>query len=267
MGVDAADVDGDGDEDLFMTHLRGETNTLYLNHGDGIFEDRTIRLGLAGPSIPYTGFGTAWLDVENDGKLDLLAVNGAVTVEERLVQAGDPFPYHQVNQLFKNVSTNAQIQFMPYPVPEGSPFSMSQVSRGAAVGDLDNDGDLDVVITNNSGSAQVLQNNVGQHNNWLGLQLKSAPDGPHALGAGITLRTSDGDSMLRRVRTSGSYVSANDPRVLFGLGDMPEDSEMEIVVQWVNSAAEVFGPLRTGQYHQIIRGQGKPHGERHDQAE
>lgn len=259
MGVDAADVDSDGDEDLFITHLRGETNTLYVNQGDGTFEDSTIRLGLAGPSIPYTGFGTAWLDVDNDGRLDLLAANGAVTVEEKLVQAGDPFPYHQPNQLFRNISEGDRIQFEPYPGTESGPFSISQVSRGAAFGDLDNDGDLDVVISNNSGSAQVLQNQVGQENSWLGLQLKTKANGPNALGAAVSLVKDEGESMLRRVRTSGSYVSANDPRVLFGLGSMSDSGEVEIVVHWVNRDKELFGPLAVRQYHLIVRGQGRPY--------
>ncbi|MBT8114826.1 MAG: CRTAC1 family protein, partial [Arenicella sp.] len=240
MGVDAADVDSDGDEDLFMTHLRGETNTLYVNHGDATFEDRTIRFGLAGASIPYTGFGTAWLDVENDGKLDLLAVNGAVTVEERLVQAGDPFPYHQPNQLFRNLSSGSELRFEPYTTSDNNPLSASNVSRGAVIGDLDNDGDLDVVVTNNSGPARVLLNVVGQQQAWLGLRLRLHHKGPDALGAAVTLTTPDGTSMLRRVRTAGSYVSANDPRVIFGLGELPSNSELQVTVHWVNGEREIF---------------------------
>ena len=256
MGVVAGDVDGDGDEDLFITHLRGETNTLYVNHGDGTFEDRTIRLGLAGPSIPYTGFGTAWLDVENDGKLDLLTVNGAVTVEERLVQNNDPFPYHQPNQLYRNVSEGSALRFVAYPASENDPFSVSQVSRGALFGDLDNDGDLDVVITNNAGASQILMNVVGQKSNWLGLHLRLSENGPDALGASVKLNLPDGGSMLRRVRTSGSYVSANDPRVIFGLGEMAEHRELEISVRWPNGSQESFTLLSAGRYHQIVQGQG-----------
>ena len=182
-----------------------------------------------------------------------------MTVEEKLVQAGDPFPYHQPNQLFRNISEGDRIQFEPYPGTESGPFSVSQVSRGAAFGDLDNDGDLDVVISNNSGSTQVLQNQVGQENNWIGLQLKTKANGPNALGAAISLVKHEGESMLRRVRTSGSYVSANDPRVLFGLGSMPDSREVEIVVHWVNNDKELFGPLAVREYHQVVRGQGRPY--------
>lgn len=257
MGVDAADVDGDGDEDLFVTHLRGETNTLYVNHGDGNFEDKSIRFGLAGPSIPYTGFGTAWIDVENDGKLDLLAVNGAVTVEERLVQASDPFPYHQPNQLFRNVSTGSELFFEQYPSAANDPFAASRVSRGAMVGDIDNDGDLDIVISNNSGSARILQNMIGQDSAWLGLHLRLRHNGPDALGATVRLTKPDGRSSMRRVRTAGSYVSANDPRIIFGLGEIAEtDGLNNISVLWVDGSMESFGPLKARRYHDIVQGEG-----------
>ena len=258
MGVDAADVDGDGDEDLFVTHLRGETNTLYVNHGDGTFEDRTIRLGLAGPSIPYTGFGTAWLDIENDGKLDLLAVNGAVTVEERLVQMNDRFPYHQPNQLFRNLSEGSDLRFEQYPVAKNDPFSVSNVSRGAMFGDLDNDGDLDVVITNNSGPTRVLKNVVGQKNSWIGLRPLLKADSSDALGATVKLTTIDGNQLMRRVRTSGSYVSASDPRLVFGLGEIQGSKKLSsIVVHWPNGLMEEYGTLPIERYHDIVQGTGK----------
>ncbi|MEO0422849.1 MAG: CRTAC1 family protein [Pseudomonadota bacterium] len=257
MGVDAADVDGDGDEDIFMTHLRGETNTLYLNRGDAVFEDRTLRFGLAASSLSATGFGTAWLDVENDGLLDLLAVNGAVTVEEKLALAGDDFPYHQPNQLFRNVSAGDTLAFEAYTHDAQDPFARSEVSRGAAFGDLDNDGDTDVVITNNGGPARVLENRVGQDGDWIGLSLRVGPDQGYALGAAATVTLANGQQWLRRVRTAGSYVSANDPRLLFGLGargSSPQD--VTVTVRWVDGAREQFGPLPSQRYHTLVRGTG-----------
>ncbi|MGD2115074.1 MAG: VCBS repeat-containing protein, partial [Acidobacteriota bacterium] len=112
MGVDAGDFDADGDLDLFMTHINGETNTLYVNTGMGLFEDRSIETGLAAPSFPFTGFGTAWLDYDNDGWLDLLVLNGEVRTLEPLAREGDPFPFDQRNQLFRNLG----------PSPEGQRF-------------------------------------------------------------------------------------------------------------------------------------------------
>ncbi|MEE8522364.1 MAG: VCBS repeat-containing protein, partial [Thermoanaerobaculia bacterium] len=102
MGVDAGDVDGDGDDDLFMTHLVRETNTLYLNDGHGNFYDATVESGLAVPSLGHTSWGTAWLDYDNDGRLEMMIANGAVRVIEKLANAGDPFPFHETNQLFWN---------------------------------------------------------------------------------------------------------------------------------------------------------------------
>lgn len=102
MGGDAGDYDDDGDLDLFMTHRTGETNTLYANDGRGLFNDMTAESGLGPPSRPFTGFGTGWFDLDNDGRLDLLAVNGAVRVIAERVRAGDPYPLKETNQLCWN---------------------------------------------------------------------------------------------------------------------------------------------------------------------
>ena len=103
MGVDAGDFDGDGDLDLFMTHLMGETNTLYVNDGSGLFEDRTLETGLGAPSFPYTSFGTASLDYDNDGWLDLLIASGAVRILEEQSRAGEIHPLKQPKQLFRGL--------------------------------------------------------------------------------------------------------------------------------------------------------------------
>ena len=153
MGVDAGDFDNDGDADLFVTHLVSETNTLYVNDGTGLFEDQSARSGLGFPSLPYTGFGTLWFDFDNDGWLDILAVNGAVGIIQTLVQAKDPHPLHQRNQLFRNLGNG---RFEDVSERAGAVFQLSEVSRGAAFGDLDNDGDVDVLVTNNNGRARLL---------------------------------------------------------------------------------------------------------------
>ena len=107
MGVDAGDLDNDGDEDLFMTHLIRETNTLYLNNGRGWFEDQTFESELGVASMPYTGFGTAFLDYDNDGWLDILALHGEVATIEALEKLRDPYPLHQPNQLFHNLGNGS----------------------------------------------------------------------------------------------------------------------------------------------------------------
>ena len=148
MGVDAGDFDNDGDEDLFMTELTGEGSNLYVNDGKGVFEDRSARSGLGPRSLPYTGFGAAWFDFDNDGWLDILTVNGAIAAIEALQRAHDPSLLHQGKQLFRNLGNG---QFEDVTGRAGAAFRSSDVGRGAAFGDVDNDGDVDVLVGNDDG--------------------------------------------------------------------------------------------------------------------
>src|SRR4029450_9710098 len=168
MGVDAGDFDNDGDEDLVMTELAGEGTNLYVNDGAGTFEDRGSPSGLEAITLAYTGFGTAWFDFDNDGWLDLLAVNGTVQIIEALRQAHDPFPLHQRKLLLKNLGNG---RFEDVTDRAGMVFRMSEGGRGAAFGDMDNDGDIDVVVANNNGPTRLLVNNVGNRAHWIGLRL------------------------------------------------------------------------------------------------
>jgi len=210
MGVEAADLDEDGDEDLFVTHLTAQTNTLYRNVGGGMYRDDSHGSQLAAPSWRYTGFGAGALDLDNDGLQDLLVVNGAVEIIDALFRAGDPYPLHQPNQLFRNLGGG---RFGP--AGGGAALEPSEVSRGAAFGDVDNDGDTDVVITNNAGPARLLVN--GATGGWIGARLLGGPAGRDMLGAAVTVARDDGFTAHRRARTDGSYASARDPRVLAGL--------------------------------------------------
>ena len=212
MGVDAGDVDGDGDLDLFMTHLRDETNTLYLNDGRGFFVERTISSGLGSPSLGLTGFGTVFADFDHDGWLDLVTVNGAVRLLREPKLADHPYPLAQRNQLF--LSRRGRFEEL---VEETPALALPRVSRGAAVGDVDNDGDLDVLVTNNADAAQLLIHQAAT-GRWLGLRLHGA-GGRDMLGAVATLERPGRSPLVRQVRAAASYLSANDPRVHFGLGD------------------------------------------------
>ena len=211
MGLAAGDYDLDGDLDLFLTHLDGESNTLYRNEGDGLFEDRTTAAGLASVSLPYTSFGTGWLDVDNDGLPDLLALNGAVRIQEEQATAGDPYPLRQRNQLFRNLGGRFE------EVDGGAAFAEEAVSRGAAFGDVDNDGDADVLVLNNNGPARLLINRAGNGSGWLGLAVSDRAGSP-ALGAEVAVGRADGAVPRRRIQTDGSYCSAGDARALVGLG-------------------------------------------------
>ena len=249
MGVDAGDVDNDGDVDLFVTHLDNETNTLYVNDGTGMFEDRSARARLAAPSVPFTGFGARWFDADNDGWLDLLAVNGAVSVLQPLLQAGDPFPLHQRNQLFRNLGDG---RFEDASDRAGAAFRRSEVSRGAAFGDLDNDGDVDVVIGNNNGPARLLLNELGNRHHWLGLRLVGGEPPRDMLGARVGVFPADRPPLWRRAGSDGSYASASDPRVLVGLGPAATVQRVEViwpggrVEEWTDLAAERWFTLTEG---------------------
>ena len=250
MGVDAGDFDNDGDEDLFMTHLTTETNTLYVNDGTGRFEDRSALSGLGAPSLMFTGFGTAWLDFDNDGWLDILTVNGRVSrTEER---ANEPFPYDQPKQLFRNLGDG---RFEEVTDRAGAVFAVSEVGRGAAFGDVDNDGDIDVLVGNDSGRVRLLVNQVDTPNHWLGLRLVGREAPRHMLGAQVEVETSDGTTLWRRARADGSYGSANDPRVHVGLGDSTDVSRIR--VRWPGGTVEEWTDVAIDRWTTLTEGSGR----------
>jgi hypothetical protein len=250
MGVDAGDFDGDGDLDLFMTHLAQETNTLYRNDGNGRFLDRSTATGLGMPSWRSTGFGTAFFDLEGDGDLDLLVVNGAIRKIEAQVGQGSPYPLAEANQLFVNDGGG---RFEERSAQAGSALERLEVSRGAAFGDVDNDGDTDVLVTNNSGPVRLLLNRAADGRRWLGLRLLSRGGGD-AVGASVTLVLDGGRTLRRRVHTDGSYLSTTDPRVLFGLGEGTAIRALH--VDWPDGRRESFAPPPLNAYSTLRRGQG-----------
>lgn len=255
MGVVAADFDLDRDEDLFMTHLAGETNTLYRNDGTGYFIDSTITAGMAAPSKWATGFGALALDFDNDGDPDVLAVNGAVQIVEEQATRGVPYPLRMRNQLFENEDG----AFRDVSDAAGSAFAALEVSRGTAAGDVDNDGDTDVLILNSNGPAELLINQVGQSHSWVGVRLVTniGDSVRDAIGARAVLRRSDGVELVRTVQTTGSFASSSDPRVLFGLD---EATAAELTVTWVSGLTERFIELNSGRYLVLREGTGEAAG-------
>lgn len=242
MGVDAGDFDGDGAEDIFVTHLMDETNTLYVNLGEALFEDRTRETGLGMPGRRFTGFGTLFFDYDNDGWLDLFAANGAVQLLPDLVRDKNPFPLGQPNQLFHNTGKGSFVEIMDQAGPE---LQLPEVSRGAAFGDVDNDGDTDVLINNNNGPARLFLNQVGNRNHWLGLRFVGKT-GRDMLGTQVEIVISKDRVLRRRVRTDGSYLSGNDPRVLVGLGAA---GAVEMVrVRWPSGVVAEWKDLVVDQY-------------------
>ncbi len=243
MGVDAGDYDGDGDLDLFLTHLGGEANTLYRNDGALAFTDVSRAAGLAAPSLPLTGFGAGWRDFDGDGRLDLLIANGAVKTIGALARAGDPYPLHQRKLLFRGVDGR---RFDEASASAGEVFARSEVGRGVAFGDFDNDGDVDALVVNNNGSARLLENRSAGAGSWLGAGLRGAAGGFGGVGARVVVRPSTGTPVVRRVATDGSYAAASDPRVVVGLGEAPGPATVSVeapdgrTVEWRDLEAERY---------------------------
>ena len=255
MGVTAGDFDNDGDEDLFMTHLMTEGNNLYVNDGSGVFQDGSAPSGLGSASLSYTGWGTELFDFDNDGWLDVLAVNGAVIAGEG--RADNPFPYDQRKRLFQNLGTG---RFEDVSDRAGAVFTLSEVGRGAAFGDVDNDGDVDVLVGNNSGPIRLLINTVGNRHHWLGLRLVAAVGDAEPVqrrdmvGARVAVVRSGELTQWRRVHTDGSYASASDPRVIVGLGESTEPPQVRVV--WPSGHSEVWSGLAIDRYTTLTQGQG-----------
>ena len=252
MGVDAGDFDNDGDEDLFMTERTGEGANLYVNDGTGTFEDRSAISGLGAATLQYTGFGTAWVDVDNDGRLDILTVNGAVQTIQALAQAHDPFPLHQRKQLLHNLGNG---KFEDATARAGAVFQLSEVSRGAAFGDIDNDGDVDVVVGNNNGPTRLLINNIGSRAHWVGLRLAGGTAPRDMLGARVEILRKNTPALMRRAHADGSYASANDPRVLAGLGASTERPTVR--VRWPSGRVEEWTDVPIDRYTTLKEGTAK----------
>jgi len=249
MGVDAGDFDNDGDEDLYMTHLPHEGNNLYVNDGAGMFEDRSAPSGVGPMSLGYTGFGTAWIDYDNDGWLDLLNVNGAVSLKPS--RTNPSAPYEERNRLFRNLGHG---KFEDVSARAGAVFALLAVFRGAAFGDIDNDGDTDVLVTANGGPVRLLINNIGNRRHWLGVRLVGDTASHDMIGARISLVCGDGRTLWRRARSDGSYASANDPRVLIGLGDSADP--VRVRVTWPDGKNEEWADVPIDRWMTLKQGTG-----------
>jgi hypothetical protein len=252
MGVTAGDFDNDGDEDILKTNLSNEGCNLYVNGGRGDFYDASREFGLLLPTFPYTGFGTEWFDYDNDGSLDLFIANGAVNRIESL--RGSPYPFNQRNQLFHNEGTGKKFREMTEVA--GPAFAISEVSRGVAFGDINNDGAVDILVANNNGPARLLLNQTHSfnHNHWLLVRLEAASGNRFGIGAKIEVRQPR-QKLMRRAHTDSSYLSANDVRVHFGLG---ADARIEsLFVYWPDGSAEAWDKIQADQIVTVRQGTGR----------
>ena len=234
MGIALGDVENDGGEVLLVTNLTREGATAFRRDKHGQFDDATAGFGLLQPTFGYTGFGAGWLDYDNDGWVDLFIANGAVTIMES--ERGGSFPYAQRKQLFHNEGRGKR--FRETSALGGPAFQIAQVSRGAAFGDIDNDGAIDIVVTNNNGPVRLLRNQIGARRHWLIVKLESPQKNRFAIGGEIGVVRSGTEVLWRRVQADSSYLSASDVRVHFGLGDRPEIEA--VLVRWPDGKRERF---------------------------
>lgn len=235
MGVGVGDVDGDGLLDLFVTHMQGETNTLSVALPGGVFTDRSVASGLSSTDLPYTGFGCVFLDYDNDGDLDLAIANGRVRAGP-IVDGADRGAfwnrYAEPNQLYENQGSG---HFVDVSSHSGSFGRRADVSRGLAVGDLDGDGDLDLVEGILDGPPRVHRNDQAKANHWLGVRaLTSNRD---AIGA-VVATSIEGRTLIRPILSGSSYASGNDLRAHFGLGRTGRVDAVE--VRWPDGRRERF---------------------------
>ncbi len=229
MGVAVGDVDNDGREEILKTNLRREGANIYSKDAAGFYGDAAVRMNVLKPTFAHTGFGVGFADFDNDGWLDAFIANGAVMAMEQ--QRGQPYPFRQPNVLLHNVRGVFQ-------QVEASPVFEQLIGRGAAFGDLDNDGAVDIVVANNNGPARLYLNKVPAQNpgraHWLRVRLHSRNAGLRGFQAVVTVEMDSGKKQIRRVDPGGSYLSASDASAHFGLGT--ERRVKSLTVVWADGS-------------------------------
>jgi hypothetical protein len=244
MGVDADDVDGDGRPELFVTNFDNEYNTLYQNLGHGAFLDATVRYGLAADTLPWVGWGCLLGDFDNDGWPDCFVANGHIDDNREL--NGQPVPYAEPALLHHSLQGK---RFVLATRDAGPYFTVPHNGHGAAFGDFDDDGDLDIVVNHKDGPPALLRNDTPTDNRWIRLKLLGTQSNRDAIGAQIEVIA--GDRVLHRQRKGGcSLMSSHDPRVLVGLGQAKEVAR--VTVRWPSGVVSVVEHPATNQTHAII---------------
>jgi hypothetical protein len=242
MGIAVGDYDRDGWLDFFVTNFQWESNSLYRNLEMGLFVDVTHSARLGVPSLAKMGWGTSFFDWDNDGDLDLFTANGHMDANfERF----DSVKYAQQNQLFTNEGDG---RFLEVTSSAGAALKAEQVSRGSAAGDYDNDGDLDLAISNNNEAAVLLRNDRRNTNHWLAIELKGAgPPLSNRDGVGARIEVVSGDlRQIDEVRSGSSYLSQEDPRLFFGLGAR---QTVDLVrVRWPSGQIQELRQVRADQF-------------------
>jgi len=248
MGVDSADFNEDGWMDLFVANLDRELFAIYKNNHDGTFDDVALSTGIAKATKFMSGWGLKFFDYDNDGDLDLFLANG--NPDDLISSLHGEVTYEEPLMLFHNTGKS----FQDVSARSGPVFATPMSSRGLAVGDFDNDGAVDVLISVNNGAPHLLRNNAGRQNHWLGIHLVGKKSNPDAVGAKITYQAED----LKRSRTKvggGSYLSSHDPRIVLGLGKHEKIDWLEIKWPLPSGATQRFTELPVDRYITLVEGE------------
>ena len=224
MGVDFGDYNNDGHQDIFVTNFGFETNTMYRNGGEGHFTDVVGRLGLAEPTYDPLGFGTKFIDYDNDADLDLFVANGHVLDLMDDIDTTGHLSYYQANQLLRNESGT---HFVDVSSQSGASFADRNGGRGTAAADYDNDGDIDLLVNGVADPPRLLRNDGGNRQHWILVELVGRV---HRDALGAVVEATFGDTtQIRERQSGGSYLSAHDPRLHFGLGTA---TRVDLKIRW-----------------------------------
>ncbi|MEW6130874.1 MAG: CRTAC1 family protein [Acidobacteriota bacterium] len=242
MGVDAADYNEDGSVDIFMTALSNETYPLYENNGDHTFTYETNTSGVGQITLLNSGWGARFVDLDNDGWRDIFVAQSHVL--DTIEKTSSYLKYKQPPLFLRNTGKN----FVSVSGSAGASFAVAIAARGAAFGDLDNDGDVDVVMGTLDSAPLVLRNN-GTKNHWLGLALIGTKSNRQGLGSRVTVTEASGRKRIFDITTSGSYLSSNDARLIIGLGAATGVKNIEI--KWPSGQPQLIENPAIDRYHQI----------------
>ena len=248
MGIDTGDYDGDGRLDLVITNLDFEMHTVHRGLERGLFAYTAIESGVGYPTLPFVGFGVAFLDFDNDAQLDIAIANGHILDNAPQFRAGST--YAQRKLLFRNGTMR---RFTEVGRLSGPAFAAMRVARGLATGDIDNDGDLDLLVTNNGQAAELLRNDGGNRGNALVVALRGSAGNTDAIGARIRL-TSGLRTQIRDIKAGTSYLSQNDLRAHFGLGGATAVERIEVL--WPSGRTESVADVPANQIIDIEEGRG-----------
>jgi len=245
MGVDFADYDNDGRPDITVTDLSDQRYLLYHNNGDGTFSDVTNPSGVGRATLKYSGWSTRLVDIDNDGWKDLFVAQGHVM--DNIEVTSPNLNYRQPPLLLRNLQGHFAV------MDAGSAFQTAWAGRGAAFGDLDNDGDIDIVVTNIGDKAYILRNQGGNQNGWIGIRARGTKSNRDGIGCRLRVVAPSGATQYYTISTAVGYLSASDKRVLVGLGS--ERSAKSIEIRWPSGIVQKLENVPAGKWIDVVEPQ------------